>query len=265
MPAWRTSCVPVSELTGDVTEDAFLGGRLRLRQPKSGHRAGHDAMLLAAATPARPGDRIVDLGAGVGAAGLAVARRVGAIKLALVEFDQGLVELARANAVANAVAGEVLLLDVTSGAEGFLSAGLLPESTDVVLMNPPFNDASRHRASPDKSREMAHVAAANTLDEWVHASRRILKSGGNLVLIWRADGIGEVLAALGRGFGSLMILPVHGDAASPAIRVLVRATKGGRAPTRLLAGLVLNDRAGGPSADARSVLAGESQLPLAVP
>src|SRR5437588_5959646 len=158
----------------DITEDAFLGGQLRLRQPKSGHRAGHDAILLAAATPARSGDRVVDLGAGIGAAGLAVARRVAGIKLALAEIDEGLADLARANALANAIPAEVLLLDVMSGAESFASSGLLPDSADVVLMNPPFNDASRHRASPDKSREIAHVATAETLDEWVHASRRIL-------------------------------------------------------------------------------------------
>src|SRR5689334_17437587 len=93
--------------TGDVmppfhvTEDGFLGGRLRLRQPGSGHRAGHDAMLLAAATAARPGDRVVDLGAGVGAAGFAVALRVQDINLILVEIDAGLADLARGNAVLN--------------------------------------------------------------------------------------------------------------------------------------------------------------------
>lgn len=255
----------MSDRAGETTEDAFLGGRLRLRQPKSGHRAGHDAMLLAAATPARPGDRVVDLGAGVGAAGLAVARRVAGINLALVEIDNGLAELARANALANAIAAEVLVLDVASGAESFASSGLMPHSTDVVLMNPPFNDASRHRASPDKSREIAHVATAGTLAEWVHASRRILRSGGNLSLIWRADGIADVLAAVSRGFGSLTILPVHGDAAAPAIRVLVRAVKGGRAPLRLLAGLVLNGEAGGPSPYVQAILAGEDRLPLAIP
>jgi tRNA1(Val) A37 N6-methylase TrmN6 len=255
----------MSDLAGEITEDAFLGGKLRLRQPRSGHRAGHDAMLLAAATPARSGDRVVDLGAGVGAAGLAVARRVAGIKLTLVEIDNGLSELARANALANAIPAEVLLLDVTSGAESFASSGLLPDSADVVLMNPPFNDASRHRASPDKSREIAHVATAETIDEWVHASRRVLKSGGNLALVWRADGIAEVLAALGRGFGSLTILPVHGDAAAPAIRVLVRAIKGGRAPARLLPGLVLNGDAGSPSPYVQAILAGEDRLPLAIP
>jgi tRNA1(Val) A37 N6-methylase TrmN6 len=249
----------------DVTEDAFLGGKLRLRQPKSGHRAGHDAMLLAAATPARPGDRVADLGSGVGAAGLAVAKRVGGIELVLAEIDERLVELARANARVNAVTAEALVLDVTSTAERYASAGLVPDSVDVVIMNPPFNDAPRHRASPDKARELAHVAAAETLQGWIHAARRILKSGGNLVMIWRADGIAEVLKVFDRGFGSLVILPVHADAASPAIRVLVRATKGGRVPTCLLAGLVLNDEAGRPSLDANTILAGEGLLPLAIP
>src|SRR5487761_1661316 len=116
-PAWPMSCGPMTELSDELTEDAFLGGRLRLRQPKSGHRAGHDAMLLAAATPARPGDRVVDFGSGVGAAGLAVAKRVAGIKPLLVEIDERLSELARANAIANAIAAEVLVLDVTSTAE----------------------------------------------------------------------------------------------------------------------------------------------------
>src|SRR3981081_3227510 len=86
MPAWATNCGPMTD-PGEFTEDAFLGGRVRPRHPKAGHRAGHDAMLLAAATPARPGDRVVDLGAGVGAAGLAIARRVAGIELVLVEID----------------------------------------------------------------------------------------------------------------------------------------------------------------------------------
>jgi len=253
------------EAAGDTTQDAFLGGRLRLRQPKSGHRAGHDALLLAAATPARPGDRVIDFGAGVGAAGLALARRVEGVGLVLAEIDQGLAALARDNARANAIAADVLVLDVAASAEVFAAAGLAPDSIDVVMMNPPFNDAVRHRASPDKAREAAHVGSAETLEGWIHAARRILKSGGRLSIIWRADGLAEVLAALDRGFGSLAILPVHGDAASPAIRVLVCAVKGGKAPTRLLTSLVLNDAAGRALPDVQTILAGEGRLPLAIP
>ncbi len=249
----------------EFTEDAFLGGRLRLRQPKSGHRAGHDATLLAAATPARSGDRVVDLGAGVGAAGLAVAKRVAGIELVLVEIDEGLAALARGNAAANAIAADVIMLDVTSAAEVFAATGLPPDSVDVVLMNPPFNDPARHRASPDKAREIAHVATAATPEKWVRAARRILKSGGALALIWRADGLVEVLSALGRGFGSLEILPVHADARVPAIRVLIRASKGGKAPLQIHAALMLNDESALPNKQVQDALAGKGVLPLAVP
>lgn len=248
---------------GDFTEDGFLGGSLRLRQPKSGHRSGHDAVLLAAATPARPGDRVADFGAGVGAAGLALARRIAGIKLALVEIDEGLAGLARDNARANDIAAETIVLDVTDSAERFASAGLGPDSMDIVLMNPPFNDPARHRASPEKT--LAHVATPATLEAWVHAARRTLKSGGVLTLIWRADGIAEVLAALDRGFGSLAILPVHGDPTATAIRVIVRATKGGRAPTQIYPALMLKNKSAAPDRQLADILAGKGVLPLAVP
>jgi tRNA1(Val) A37 N6-methylase TrmN6 len=255
----------MTDPAGEFTEDAFFGGQLRLRQPKSGHRAGHDAVLLAAATPARSGDRVVDFGAGVGVAGLAVARRVAGVKLVLVEIDQVLAGLARGNAASNAIAADVIVLDVTAAADGFAAAGLSPDSVDVVLMNPPFNDPARHRASPDKAREMAHVATAATLERWIHAARRILKSGGVLTLIWRADGLAEMLAALDRGFGSLAILPVHGDAKMPAIRVLIRAIKGGRAPAEIHAALMLNDESAAPNKQLQEILDGKGLLPLAIP
>jgi tRNA1(Val) A37 N6-methylase TrmN6 len=252
----------MNDLPDEMTEDAFLGGKLRLRQPKSGHRAGHDAILLAAATAARPGDRVVDLGAGVGAAGLAVARRVAAIKLVLVEIDEALAGLARGNAASNAIPADIVVLDVASGAEAFAAVGLSPDTVDVVLMNPPFNDSVRHPASPDKRREIAHIARATTLESWVHAARRMLKSGGALTMIWRADAVAQVLAALDRGFGSLAILPVHADATSPASRVLVRAVKGGRTPVRIQPALILNE-ASRPGQKVRDILEGEGILPLA--
>jgi tRNA1(Val) A37 N6-methylase TrmN6 len=249
----------------ECSEDAFLGGQLRLKQLKSGHRAGHDAVLLAAATPARSGDRVADLGAGAGVAGLAVARRVAGIDLVLVEIDAALAGLARANADANAIHAQVIVLDIEADATAFAAAGLAPDSIDAVLMNPPFNDPVRHRISPDTARGVAHMATATTLSKWVHAARRILKSKGVLTLIWRADGIAEVLAALDHGFGSLQVLPIHGDARGPANRILVRATKGGRAPTQIHPALLLNDESGVPNKRVQEILAGNGSLLLANP
>ena len=226
-----------------TTRDAFLDGRLLLRQPKRGHRAGHDAMLLASAATAAPGDRVVEFGAGVGAAGLAVARRVAGVDLTLVEIDPGLAALAEENAAANTLAARVVVLDVEAPAPAFAAAGLPPDSMDVVLMNPPFNHSGRHQASPVAERGLAHQARATTLVAWVNAARRVLKPGGTLTLIWRADGLDAVLAAMDRGLGSLRVVPVHADPTAPAIRVLVSAVKGGRAPLTLSAGLLLQQGA----------------------
>src|SRR5712671_5604944 len=195
----------------------------------------------------------------------AVAKRVAGIELVLVELDEALAYLARGNAVSNAIAADVIVLDVTSGADAFAAAGLSPDSVDVVVMNPPFNDPVRHRASPDKAREIAHLATGATLGNWIHAARRILKSGGALTLIWRADGLAEVLAALDRGFGGLAILPVHGEAKMPAIRVLIRAIKGGKAPTQNDAARMLNDESALPNKQVQDILAGKGVLPLAIP
>lgn len=247
----------------DITEDAFLGGRLRLRQPAKGHRAGHDAILLAAATDAQAGERVVELGAGVGAAGLALARRVGHLDLRLAELDERLVALARENAALNGIGCRAVVLDIGARAEAFTAAGLAPDSADRVLMNPPFNDAGRHRPSPDADRRAAHEASASTLDVWSHAARRMLKPGGTLTLIWRADGLADILAALGRGFGRLAILPVHPKSDAAAIRVLVQAVKGSGAPMTLLPGFVLNGEAGKATPQAEAVLKGEETLRFA--
>jgi tRNA1(Val) A37 N6-methylase TrmN6 len=247
----------------DVTEDTVLGGQLRLRQPRRGHRAGHDAILLAAATPARAGHRVVEFGAGVGTAGLALAHRIPGLDLVLAEIDETLAALARSNAVTNDIPAQVLTFDVTANADAFAAAGLAPDTADIVLMNPPFNDAERHRASPHPARQSAHVAASDTLERWTHAARRVLKSGGVLTLIWRADGLPQVLAVLERGFGSLAILPVHPNPHSAAIRVIVTAVKGGRAPLALHRGLVLLDPGGEGGAEAAAVLGGKAALPLA--
>jgi tRNA1(Val) A37 N6-methylase TrmN6 len=169
----------------EVTIDAVLGGRLRLAQPRRGHRVGHDAILLAASCPARTGERVIDLGAGVGAAGLALAARVDGVEVTLVEIDADLAALAAANAERNALAERVrvAVLDAAGPARAFAAAGLGPESVTRVLMNPPFNDPRRQRASPDDRRRLAHSGTGGTLAAWVKTAARCLLPRGTLVLI----------------------------------------------------------------------------------
>jgi tRNA1(Val) A37 N6-methylase TrmN6 len=251
-------------MAADLTEDAALGGRLRLKQPKRGHRVGHDAILLAAACPLRAGERAVDLGAGVGAAGLALALRVEGARVTLVEVDADLAALATDNIRANGLVARVdaVVLDAAAPARTFAAAGLGPESIARILMNPPFNDPAAGRPSPDRRRRLAHVAPDGTLPAWIRTAARLLRPRGTLSMIWRADGLVDVLRELSPAFGAATVLPIHPRPGDAAIRVVVRATKASRAPLALLPGLVLNDHAGRPTAEAEAVLRAGAPLPL---
>jgi tRNA1(Val) A37 N6-methylase TrmN6 len=245
-----------------ASEDAVLGGRLTLRQPLRGHRVGHDAILLAAATSAQSGEQAVDLGAGVGGAGLALARRIERLSVTLVEIDPALTALAAGNAQRNGLSDRVraVCLDVEAPAAAFAAAGLAPESAACVLMNPPFNVVQQ--PSPDPARRTAHTATGDTLRHWLRTAARLLRADGVVTLMWRADGLADVLAALGKDFGAITVLPVHPKPGAAAIRVLVRATKASRAPLALLRGFLLADADGKPTAAAEAVLRGGEALNL---
>jgi tRNA1(Val) A37 N6-methylase TrmN6 len=128
-------------------------------------------------------------------------------------------------------------------------------------MNPPFNAAQN--PSPDRDRRLAHVGSRDTLAQWLGTALRLLRPAGTMTLIWRADGLDTVLAAVACDFGAVTVLPVHAKPGAPAIRVLVRAVKASRAPISLLPGLILADAAGRPTPEADNVLRTGGVLPLA--
>lgn len=251
------------EAESETSEDAILGGRLRIRQPLRGHRVGHDAILLAAATAAHSGEHAVDLGAGVGAAGLALAARVPGLNLTLVEIDTRLCALASDNARLNRLDDRVVVLALdVEDVNALKAAGLSAGGIDCVLMNPPFNDARRQNVSPDPRRRLAHVGAPGLLARWIGTAAQLLKAQGMVTLIWRADGLDDVLGALQAEFGSIEVLPVHPRPGAPPIRVLVRAVKGARGAQTTCPGLTLNDEAGQPTATAEAVLRAGSALDI---
>jgi tRNA1(Val) A37 N6-methylase TrmN6 len=245
----------------ETSEDAVLGGRLRLRQPLTGHRVGHDAILLAAVTGGHAGEHVIDLGAGVGAAGLALAVRVAGLKVTLVEIDPALCALAEGNARLNNLADRVSVLAADSeDADALAAAGI--GGADRVLMNPPFHDASRQNLSPDPRRRLAHAAAPGLLRYWVASAARLLKPQGVLTLIWRADALADVQRELAAEFGGVGVLPVCPRPDAAAIRVLVRAVKSGGGAPETFPGLILNDQHGKPTAAAETVLRGGGALSL---
>lgn len=247
---------------GEIGEDRLLDGRLILRQPKRGHRAGSDAILLAAAVPDLAEGPLIDIGAGVGTIGLAVALTQPALHVLLLERDPELAALAADNIALNDLAARVSV--VTGDIAGPSAAlGLAPASFACVAMNPPFYPPQGTRPSPVANRRAAHVAEGS-LDPWFRAARRLLRPGGRIVLIHRAQALAQVLEGLATGFGEVVIRPIHARADRPAIRIIVTAVLGSKKPAELLPAFVLNGVDGGFTPQSEAVHRGQARLPMAM-
>ena len=240
-----------------TTEDRLLDGRVRLRQAARGYRAGLDAALLAAACDARPGQRVVEAGCGVGGALLAAAARLPDARFTGVERDAAALALAHENIALNAMGGRV---EVVEGdvAVRFSSLGLEP--FDAAMTNPPFFDDAGALRGPSVERRAAWMAD-DGLAAWTGFLSKAVREGGSITVIHRADRLADLLSLLGEKAGSFQVRPVHPFADEPAKRVLVRAIKTGKAPLKLLPPLVLHDRNGAKHRpEVEAILRGEAAL-----
>ncbi|WP_442754807.1 tRNA1(Val) (adenine(37)-N6)-methyltransferase [Methylocystis sp. JAN1] len=222
-------------MNGGDDADDFLGGRLRLRQGR-GHRAGHDAVLLAALTPGDQTGLVLDIGAGAGAVGLMAAALAPAARVGLVEIDAETCVLARENVMANGLDARVTVheADVTS-AGSRRAAGLVDEKAALVLTNPPFYEEGRVRVTPDRAKARAHVAAV-PLAEWVRGALALLAPGGTFVMIHRADALYACLSAVEGRLGGVTLQPVYSRPGAPATRILLKGVKGSRASLAIMEG-----------------------------
>jgi len=221
----------------ELSQDDFLGGRVRLLQPRQGYRAGVDPVLLAAAVPARSGMRVLELGCGGGQALLCLAARVPGLALSGLELQANYADLARRNAALNAAD-----LSVFEGDLSALPVDLRHQQFDHVIANPPYYRAGAHSPAQDAGRQIA-LGGDTPLELWFDAAARRLAHKGYLHMIQRADRLPEMLAAcLGR-LGSVEVLPLSPRVGRGAELVLLRARKGGRANFRLHAPLVLHEGA----------------------
>jgi len=229
----------------DVTDDAFLGGALRILQPKEGYRAGIDAVLLAAGAPVRSSrkERVLDVGAGVGVVGLAVASRVARAHVTLVEREPFLADLARSNVERNALQARVNVIeaDVSRRLDDLPQLRPDAESFDHVLANPPYNPEGAGTVSAEALRAAANVMPGGNLARWARFMAAMARPGGSATMIHRADAVGEILSAFAGRFGGLLVFPLFPRQGKSATRVLVQGFKGSNAPIELLPGLVLHE------------------------
>ena len=242
---------------GELSEDGLLGGRVRLLQPRAGYRAGLDAVLLAAACDARPGERVLELGCGPGGALLTAAALRPEARFVGLERDEAALQLAVRNVELNGVSGRVEVLP--GDANGRFSAlGMQP--FDAALCNPPFFDDPAALRAPHPAKAAAWIAEAG-LQAFTGFLLKAVREGGTITVIHRADRLADLLALLQPKGGSLQVRPVHPHADAPAKRVLVRAVKTGKAPLKLLPPLVLHDRSDGRhTPETEAILRGEATL-----
>jgi len=246
--------------------DAFHRGRFFLAQPlHGGHRAGMDAMMLAAAVPSDFGGLVADLGSGAGGAGLAVLARCPRARALLVEREPEMAEFARRTLALEAnedlaARASLLVADVGLAGRARTEAGLADRSVDLAIMNPPFNEA-RDRQTPDGLRKAAHVMEAGLLERWIRTAAAIVKPSGRIALIARPQSLAEILGAMAGRFGGLEVKPVHPRPDADAIRVVVRGRRGSRKAMTLAAPLVLHEAGGNRfSTEADAICNGRASL-----
>ncbi|MCF2871222.1 methyltransferase [Octadecabacter sp. G9-8] len=218
-----------------TTHDAFLGGQLTLEQPAKGYRAGVDPVLLAASVQADPGQSVLELGCGVGAAMLCLARRIPQLSLYGVEIQPEYADLCRKNAAANGINATVWSADLRA-----LPNELTALTFDHVIANPPYFDRASGNASPLTDRDIA-FAGATSMTDWIDTATRRLKPKGRLSLIHKADRLPDILRAMDSRLGSVAVYPITGRTGRTADRIIVRARKGGRTPFKLHAPIPLHD------------------------
>lgn len=240
-----------------LTEDALLGGRIRLHQPAEGYRAAIDPVFLAAAVPALDGQVVLDVGVGVGAAALCLAFRMPACRVVGIEIQPVLAALARENVHLNGLQSRV---DVLTGNMSAPPPRLAPGSYHHVMTNPPYLLAEQATAPPHAGKAIANVESEIDLPQWMRFCVNMLRPKGTLTVIHRADRLDDLLAALRGKVGEIALFPLWPKPGRSAKRVILRARKAIAAPLELLPGLVLHEDDGNYTDAAKAVLWGGAGL-----
>lgn len=239
-----------------LTEDAFLGGRLRMLQPEKGYRAGIDAVFLAATIPANPGDTVFEAGIGVGVASMCLLARTPSIHVTGMEITARYAMMCEENAKRNGFSQNVRVIhsDVKEALRKDLASMPQHGSFSHAFANPPFFEEGKVTQSPSLLKAAAHAFGPDDLELWIKVMHAMVALRGTVTLVHRADTLGKILQAMEDKFGDIRVAPLYAREHTAASRVIVQGVRGSRAPMQLLPGLILHGEGNSFSPDAEAVL-----------
>lgn len=240
------------------TLDDFLGGSVKLIQPKDGYRVSMDTVMLAACVPAQAGDRVIEGGVGSGGAAICLARRVPGVSVHGLELQDRMLEYARRNIAFNGLEGRVLVDqgDITD------LASFREASHDHVMVNPPYLADGKGIRPPTETKGLAHMDKNAGVSDWIRFCIHVVRNKGTVSVIYRADRLDEVIALLHRRVGELKIMPLWPRYGSPAKRVIIQGRKGVQGAASILPGLALHGEVARYTSEAESILRDGAPLDL---
>ena len=241
-----------------VTEDKILGGRITILQPKKGYRVAIDPILMAASVPARKGDKILEIGAGSGAATFCLAIRVPDTELVGVELQSELFDLAKAAVAINRLDGRVKM--VNTDLLDCPSDKVKDGEFDHVMANPPYLKKGTAIASPNPQIERAHIESKAILSDWISFAIRKLRKGGTITLIHRYDRKDEIVSELSKFTGDLTLFPLLPKKGASLKRIIIQAVKGTEGAIKISSGLILHEQSGKFTKEAISILKDGQEL-----
>ena len=245
----------VQDFSRQTTHDHLLNGTVILEQPTDGYRVALDPVFLAAFVPVKPHQQILDVGCGVGAAALCLARRLSQVHITGLEIQPFYAHLARCNNEHNNFTDRLTII------EGDLQDRYITTVTPLrcdafhhVMTNPPYFLDRRATPSPYEHKALATVERHISLQQWVDFCLKMLKDQGTLSIIFPTDRLDELLSCLTHRTGDITLYPLWPNRYKPAKRILIRAKKNSRSPTQVLTGCILHDDDGQYTNQAQQVL-----------
>ena len=229
-------------MDAETTRTPFLRGKIHVHQPKRGYRFNVDSVALAGFAWVRDGERVLDLGTGSGILLLLLGHHHHPGSLTGIELQEELAALAARNLEENGWTdrGRVVHGDLRDS--GALEHGAF----DLVVCNPPYQQAGRGQTSATPQRALARQSFSAELSDIAGAASRALAPGGRFCIVAPAARQDDLLAALGAsGLSPNLLRPVQDSPGKPAHLLLLQACHHPVRDCLTLPPLVLKEESGG--------------------